>query len=153
MNKIKRIKYLIEQLDVEEIKELNILLEIPFSKGSEYPQEKTLEDFTVEEIANKILNKEIKETPKILMIKDDNDWSVAHELANNSDKTLWYTQIRKILMSKDVDGTSVAHLLAQFHPTWEPVKGNDLLDLEDASGTTVEELLANRETDKLFNVG
>jgi len=66
-----------------------------------------------------INNKEIVETKEILMRKDDYGYSVAHELANNSDMTGWYTEDKDVLMLQDKQGENVAHRLAWNHPTWK----------------------------------
>lgn len=63
------------------------------------------------ELAKQIEKGELKETKEILMLQDDDGWSVAHRLAYWSDKTGWETEHKDIKLQDD-DGWSVAHWLA-----------------------------------------
>jgi len=69
-------------------------------------------NLNIYEIARKIEKGELPETKELLMKSDDTGWTVAHELAINSDKTNWKTDDKDILMLQDKWGWSVAHELA-----------------------------------------
>ena len=140
-NNIKRIKYLIEQLNINELKELNTLLEIPFSKGSEYPNVFGGFGFDAQKWARKIENGEVKETPELLMAKsfEKEATDVAHWLAYNSKHTLWFTDNKEVLMAQDMYGDSVAHILMHKHPTWATIDP-EILSLKNKEGIAVKNI-------------
>ena len=150
MNKIKRIKYLIEQLNISDLKELNTLLEIPFT-SMKYPKANVFSPYV---LAKRIEDGEIEETDEFLKIQDKDGISTAHLLAIHSGETGWYTYDKKILRIQDRHGDSVAHILADKSniTNWQ-TQDKEVLMLQDNRGWSVAHILAveNKEwyaTDK-----
>jgi len=155
--KIKRIKRLIESLNPSEIKQLNTLLETPFSEDSEYGKKKKISDiglelYNVGEIVEMIREGDLEETEAALSQQGENGWSVAHELANDSDRTKWFTEDRRILLlQEDEFGATVAHVLAYQHPTWT-TDDPRILMVKDKEGATVESILREKGKNIINNL-
>jgi len=99
----------------------------------------------IKKFARQIANKKLKETRETLIRQDDTGYSVAHELAYNSDIIEWETSEKDILMMQDKDGYSVAHWLSFAHPTWTTDDPEILSLYTPEWEETVEDFLVQRE--------
>ena len=98
----------------------------------------------IKEFASQIENKDIIETREILMKQNENEYSVAHQLASNSDTTNWSINDKEILMLQKENGISVAHYLAYNHPTWTTDIPEILSLYSEYWKQTVEDFLVKR---------
>jgi len=102
--KINQIKRLIESLDPYEIRELTdyLMEEVDADINDlNLDSKKYLSSNEIEEIAEKIENRELPETKELLVKTDIDGLTVAHVLAYHSDTTNWSTNDKEILMMQD----------------------------------------------------